>query len=66
MASRKSATTPAPLVVPASKPRNRIAVDPLHRKSGAHTDKRLRSKLVESAKDLSDALTSTRKLKGGV
>lgn len=44
MSSRKStktqATTSTPLVVPASRPRNRLALDPLLKKSGPHSDKR--------------------------
>lgn len=64
MALRKStkspATAPAPLVVPATKPRNRIAVDPLLKKSAVHADKRLRCKLDESSKDVADALKSAR------
>jgi hypothetical protein len=68
MASRKSTKTPttgpAPLVLPASRPRNRVATDPLLKKSGAHTDKRLRGKVSASAKDLSDALQSIRQTKG--
>ena len=68
MASRKSAkaptTVPAPLIVPASRPRNRIATDPLLKKSGVHADKRLRGKISASAQDLTDALQSIRHTKG--
>lgn len=50
MTSRKSTKSrtgaTAPLIVPASRPRNRVAVDPLLKKSGPHGDgrsKRLRA-----------------------
>jgi dihydroxyacetone kinase len=46
-------TTAITLSIPVAKPRNRIAVDPLLKKSGAHADKRkhqLRD-LVKEARD---------------
>ncbi len=49
-------TARVPLVVPASRPRNPLAVDPLLKKSAAHTDKRLRSKIEDGADEVANAL----------
>jgi len=63
MSSRKSTNTQAktstPLVIPASRPRNRLALDPLLKKSGPHSDKRGKRILAthsEHKQGLADAL----------
>lgn len=64
MASHKTSKSPtvkvAPLVIPVSRPRNRLATDPLLKKSGAHTDKRNKRSHAtahESTQDIADALS---------
>jgi hypothetical protein len=64
MASHKTSKAPtakvAPLVIPVPRPRNRLAADPLLKKSGAHTDKRNKrahAAAHESAQDIVDALS---------
>ena len=47
-------------VVPATKPRNRIAADPLLRKSGAHGDPR-RQRMRVDEKDFADAVSALRR-----
>ena len=65
MSSRKSTktqvTTSTPLFVPASRPRNRLALDPLLKKSGPHSDnrsKRLHAAAGEHKQGISDAMLS--------
>ena len=64
MASHKTSRVPlvkvAPLVIPSSRPRNRLATDPLLKKSGVHTDKRNKRSHAaanESSQDIADALS---------
>lgn len=50
---------PGPLLLPASTPRNRLAMDPLLKKSSVHADTRKReprSDLLRSTRDGLDAL----------
>jgi hypothetical protein len=58
--SLKAAVAPAVLVVPPSKPRDRIATDPLLRKSGAHGDPR-RKRVRAEAMDFADAVNALRR-----
>ncbi|MGL4231030.1 MAG: hypothetical protein ACRDAM_19275 [Casimicrobium sp.] len=63
MAKKKPRSdTSSGFAIPPSIPRNRIAVNPLLKKSGAHADRRAKAKIQQASADIASTALSRRKL----